>query len=318
MSDVLGAREQFEQRVGVYDAARFGRVITAMVSPFDDRGSLNQDVAAELATYLVDHGSEGLVLAGTTGESPTLTRWEEIALFTKVRDTVEVPILAGTGSNNTTEAVEITEEVTRRELADGLLVVSPYYNKPPQDGIYNYFAAVAESTDLPIIMYNIPGRTGGDGIANETMLRLAEIDNIVGLKDASGKPDNTAELAQELPEGFLIYSGDDSLNLRLARQAGAVGAISVASHWAGEEMQSMYDSLDEGNDLLAENINRRLIDSYDFESFPAAPNPIPTKTMMRVLGLQVGFGRSPMVLDSYDEVDARARAVWADLKGLPQ
>lgn len=312
----------FSDRSGPYRNAHFGRVITAMVTPFRDDfdQQFNPAVAADLARSLVANGSEGLVLAGTTGESPTLTRDEELDLFSAVRTAVDVPILVGTGSNNTREAVEMSELVTVRGLADGLLVVSPYYNKPPQDGIFDYYQRIADSTDLPIIAYNIPGRTGGTGIEPATLVRLSGIDNIVGVKDATGDVDTTAWLAQEmLPPEFMIYSGDDGLNLELARRARSVGAISVASHWAGTEIQAMYDAHEHGDTREADRLNAMLQGSWEYETGPDAPNPIPAKAMLRVLGLPVGYGRPPMILENREAdrvLEGQAVEVFKGLKGI--
>ena len=271
---------------------RFGRVITAMVTPFDDRGDLDLDAAAELAHWLVENGSEGLVLAGTTGESPTLTESEELVLFRKVREAVSVPILAGTGSNSTLTAVEHTKRATETGV-DGILQVTPYYNRPSQQGLDAHFRAVAAATHLPVVLYDIPGRTGRK-IATDTILRLArEVPNIVGLKDAAANPAETARLVAEAPSGFEVYSGDDGFTLPLLA-VGAVGVISVASHWVGRQMGEMITAFAAGEIHEARRINAGLLDSYAFESGDDAPNPIPTKALLSVLGLKVGGCRPPM------------------------
>jgi 4-hydroxy-tetrahydrodipicolinate synthase len=271
---------------------RFGRVITAMVTPFDDRGDLDLDAAAELAHWLVENGSEGLVLAGTTGESPTLTESEELVLFRKVREAVSVPILAGTGSNSTLTAVEHTKRATETGV-DGILQVTPYYNRPSQQGLDAHFRAVAAATHLPVVLYDIPVRTGRK-IATDTILRLArEVPNIVGLKDAGGNPYETARLIAEAPSDFEVYSGDDGFTLPLLA-VGAVGVISVASHWVGRQMGEMIAAFADGEIDEARRINAGLLDSYAFESGDDAPNPIPTKALLSVLGLKVGSCRPPM------------------------
>ena len=300
---------------GPYENARFGRVITAMVTPFGELGELNLDAAQELAGYLESNGSEGLAVAGTTGESPTLSHEEHIELVRAVHDAVSIPVLAGTGSNSTREALDLASRVTDLGCAEGLLVVSPYYNRPSQHGIADYFGAVAGSTDLPVVMYDIPSRTGRE-IAAETILRLASIENIVGLKDAAGDPAKTAGLMAELPDDFEIYSGDDSRNVELYGQ-GAAGAISVASHWAGREMVRMFASLGEGNWDEAHFFEESLRASYAFESSEQAPNPHPAKAMMRTLGLDVGYCRSPMVLAPTDEqaLEQRAEQIHEELSG---
>ena len=298
--------------LGERGRAPWGRVVTAMVTPFDAAGELDLKAAGRLAAHLVEHGSEGLVIAGTTGESPTISHDEQRRLFHAVREAVEVPILAGTGSNNTHEAVELTEYVTKEGVADACLVVAPYYNRPPQSGIHHYFASIAAATDLPIVMYDIPVRTGRK-IEHETMVQLAtEHRNIRGLKDAAGDPDATLRLIEDprLPSDFVVYSGDDALNLDLAAR-GSVGCISVASHWAGDVIARMYDALEARDAALAEQIHEILGPSFEFETGVDTPNPIPTKAMLRALGLrEVGYGRSPMVLASREDDDAlEARAL---------
>ncbi len=290
--------------------ARFGRVITAMVTPFDDRGDLDLVAAPELAHWLVEIGSEGLVLAGTTGESPTLTESEELVLFRKVREAVSVPILAGTGSNSTLTAVEQTKRASETGV-DGILQVTPYYNRPSQQGLVEHFTAVANATHLPVVLYDIPVRTGRK-IDSDTILRLArEVPNIVGLKDAGGNPAETARLIAEAPSDFEVYSGDDSFTLPLLA-VGAVGVISVASHWVGRQMGEMVSAFTAGEVDEARRINAGLLDSYAFQSGADAPNPIPTKALLSVLGLKVGTCRPPMG-PAPDGLDERARKV---LEGL--
>lgn len=299
--------------VDPYKNARFGRVITAMVTPFDGQGELNLDAAQELASYLESTGSEGLAVAGTTGESPTLNHHEHVELIRAVHDAVSIPVLAGTGSNSTREALELTGQVTNLGCAEGLLVVSPYYNRPSQHGIEDYFQTVAGSTDLPIVMYDIPVRTGRE-VAAETINRLATIENIVGLKDAAGNGVKTTDLLEELPSGFEIYSGDDSRNLELYSQ-GAAGAISVASHWAAREIIRMFASLNDYDIDEASTIEASLQSSYAFESSEQVPNPHPAKAMMRTLGQDVGRCRSPMVISLAEEraLEARAQQIYEGL-----
>lgn len=315
--ELYKARDDFEGGKGVYEQARFGRVITAMVTPFDEK-SVNFDAAQGLARYLEQNGSEGLVVAGTTGESPVLSHGEQIELVTAVREAVQIPVIAGTGSNSTREAADLSLEVTDRQIADGLLVVSPYYNRPPQSGIEHYYKEVASYTDLPVIMYNIPVRTGR-GMAWETIANLVMgVDNIVGLKDAAGNVDETAFLAHSVlkNQDFEVYSGDDALNMALWKK-GAAGAISVASHWAGREMQEMYDALDKGDEEKAIKANRILEESYAFESSEDTPNPIPTKAMMRlILGQTIGYCRPPLVVSekTQRELEQTAKEVYRTLK----
>ncbi len=289
---------------------RFGSVITAMVTPFDDRGDLDLDAAVDLAVWLVANGSDGLVLSGTTGESPTLSESEELVLFRTIRGAVTVPILAGAGSNSTASAVEQTKRASELGV-DGILSVTPYYNRPSQAGLEAHFKAVAEATDLPVVLYDIPARTGRK-IATDTVLRLAhEVPNIVALKDAAGDPAETARLIAQAPSGFEVYCGDDALTLPLLA-VGAVGVISVASHWVGRQLGELIEAVSKGDLELARRINAGLIASYDYESGDEAPNPIPTKTLLRVLGLRVGDCRPPMG-SAPDWLADRARQVLKDL-----
>ena len=291
---------------------RFGRVLTAMVTPFGEDGALDLDGAARLARWLVGNGNEGLVVAGTTGESPTLTHAEQADLVAAVAAAVDVPVVAGAGSNDTRAAIDLTERCTAAG-ADGILHVAGYYNRPSQAGLDSHFRHCAESTHLPIIIYDIPARTGRK-VATETMARLAhEVPNIVGVKDAAGHPDETARLIDMAPDGFEVYSGDDSLTLPLL-SVGAVGTIGVATHWVAREVAAMFDAFESGRVAEAAAINRRLIDSYDFETGDAAPNPVPTKCMMRVLGQPAGPCRLPMGPEPAG-LEERAREVLAALRG---
>ena len=292
------------------DAPRFGRVITAMVTPFDEGGALDLDSAANLAAWLVDNGSDGLVLAGTTGESPVLSDSEEVALTRAVRSAVKVPLLLGTGSNDTAYAVSATRRAEQLGV-DGVLVVGPYYNRPSQAGLDHYFRSVAAATPLPVVIYDIPVRTGRK-INTATMLRLVhEVPNLVGLKDAAGNPAETARFLRDAPDGFEVYSGDDPFTLPLL-SVGAVGMISVASHWAGRQIGDMIAAFAKGDIGEAVRLNQGLIESYEFETGDEAPNPVPTKAMLRVLGLKVGQCRPPMGV-APDWLEPRAREVLAGL-----
>lgn len=276
--------------------AIFGRTLTAMVTPFDTEGKLDLDAAAKLAAWLVENGNEGLVLAGTTGESPTLTHVEQGELFRAVRSAVDVPIVAGTGSNDTKAAKDLTERAVKAGV-DGLLVVTPYYNRPSQSALLDHFKHVAQAgSDLPVVVYDIPGRTGRK-IETETLADMFNtIENVVALKDAAANPAETARLTTLVDGDFSIYSGDDSLTLPLL-SIGAVGVIGVATHWVGTEMLAMIEAFQSGNVQLAQEINAKLIASYEFESMDDAPNPIPSKAMMRLLGHKVGYGRAPMHIE---------------------
>lgn len=271
--------------------ARFGQVLTAMVSPFDDAGALDLDGAQKLAQWLVANGNDGLVIAGTTGESPTLTHNEQIDLIAAVADAVDVPVVAGTGSNDTRAAIELTERATAAG-ATGILSVTPYYNRPSQLGLVNHFTAVAAATDLPVMLYDIPGRTGRK-VDTDNLIALAQIDNIVALKDAAGNPGETARVIAETPDDFEIYSGDDALTLPLLA-VGGVGVVGVATHWCGIETKAMVVAHAEGRTAEATAINQKLLPSWDFETGDLTPNPIPSKAMLKVLGLPGGACRAPM------------------------
>lgn len=290
--------------------ARFGQVLTAMVTPFDAEGALDLDAVATLADWLVRNGSDGLVLCGTTGESPVLSDSEEVALTRVVRATVEVPLLLGTGSNDTTYAVEATRRSAELGV-DGVLVVTPYYNRPSQAGLESHFRAIASATELPVVLYDIPIRTGRK-LSTDLMVRLCtDVDNIVAVKDAAGSPAETARLIAAAGPEIEVYCGDDALTLPLL-SVGAVGVISVASHWVGRQMKDLIVSFLAGDTAAAQRINAALIPSYEFEGSDDAPNPIPTKAMLRVLGLPVGQCRLPLG-PAPEWVDAAAREVLAAL-----
>jgi len=291
------------------DAPRFGRVITAMVTPFDDAGALDLPAAVELARWLAEHGSDGLVLSGSTGESSVLTDEEKVELWRAVAEAVTIPVLAGTGSNDTEHSVKMTELAVLSGV-DGVLVVTPYYNRPSQAGLYEHFRVVAEAAaSLPVVLYDIPVRTGRR-IETATLLRLArEVPAIVALKDAAGDPATTAHLAAQAPAGFEIYSGDDVLTLPLMA-VGAVGVISVAGHWVGPQFRKVVDAFVAGDLASAIAGNAELLDSFDFESSVEFPNPLPTKAILRALGLRVGQCRLPMAA-STPELDAQAAKVLA-------
>jgi len=291
--------------------ARFGRVLTAMITPFGADGSLDLDGAQKLARWLVGPGgNDGLVIAGTTGESPTLSQDEQIDLIAAVVDAVDAPVIAGAGSNNTASAIENTRRATAAGAA-GLLHVAGYYNKPSQAGLFEHFRVCAEATDLPILLYDIPGRTGRK-IATETIVDLIEsVPNIIGVKDAAGNPAETSRLLSIAPEGTQVYSGDDGLTLPLL-SVGAVGCIGVATHWVGNEVGEMMSAFFAGDVEKATAINRRLVPSYLFETGDAAPNPVPSKTMMRVMGLPGGPCRLPMGPEP-DGLETAAKSILADL-----
>ncbi len=291
--------------------ARFGAVLTAMVTPFDERGAVDFDEAAALARWLVDNGNQGLVVAGTTGESPTLSHDEQGRLFQVVRDAVSVPVVAGVGSNNTAESLDLIE---RAEAAgvDGLLIVTPYYNRPSQAGLLGHFTTLANASALPVMLYDIPVRTGRK-IDTATLLELAHgVANIVALKDASGDPSETASFIARAPAGFEVYSGDDSLTLPLL-SVGAVGVVGVATHWCAADMVEMVQSFAQGDVERARLVNARMIPSFDYETGPVAPNPVPTKALLRAIGRNVGQCRPPMG-PTPDGWEDKARQIVADLE----
>ena len=272
--------------------ARFGRVVTAMVTPFNNDGSLNLDGARRLAKWLQDNGNDGLVVAGTTGESPVLTDDERLSLFAAVTEAVTIPVIAGTGTNDTAHSVLMTKEATKLGVA-GILAVTPYYNRPPQSGIEGHMRAMAASTNLPVVVYDIPARTGRK-IATSLILKLAnEVSNIVALKDAAGNPAESAVLMSQAPAGFELYSGDDGLTLPFMAIGGS-GVIGVATHWTGQDHQEMFTLWEKGDVNGARRVNARMLESFAFETGDDNPNPLPSKVMMNVLGLQVGEARLPM------------------------
>lgn len=236
----------------------FGRVITAMVTPFAEDGSVNYGVVEKLAVHLVDNGSDSLVICGTTGESPTLSWSEEYELFKVVKQAVghRAKIIAGTGSNSTTEAIIATEKAAKLDL-DGSLQVVPYYNKPPQSGLYQHFKAIAEACpDLPMMLYNVPGRTGCN-LEPETVANLAQLSNIIAIKEASGNIEQACKIRCLTPTNFAIYSGEDVLTLPLLT-AGSSGVVSVASHLVGKQMQTMIEAYITGDNQRATNIQLKL------------------------------------------------------------
>jgi 4-hydroxy-tetrahydrodipicolinate synthase len=281
-----------------------GRVITAMATPFSKDGSFDADGARSRASHLVANGSEGLVLAGTTGESPTLGHEEKRDLWTAVAEEVagRASIIAGTGTYNTAESVELTE-TAQAAGADAILVVTPYYSRPPQSGLLAHFTAIAASTDLPVILYDIPSRTGRK-IEHPTLLELAKVPNIVGVKDAAGDPAGTAKLAAEAP-GFRIWSGDDALTLPML-SVGGIGVISVASHLAGHRIAECLAAHDKGDVEGAAQIDHELRPLYEVLFITA--NPIPLKAALQMVGLPAGPVRLPLV-DATDAERDRVRSV---------
>ena len=291
--------------------ARFGRVLSAMVTPFDANGALDLDVAARLAQHLQNQGNDGLVIAGTTGESPVLTDDERLSLFAAVVEAVNIPVIAGTGTNDTAHSVHLTTQAAALGVA-GILAVCPYYNRPSQAGIEAHVRAMAAASDLPVMVYDIPVRSGRK-IATATLLRLAnEVPTVVALKDAAGNPAETAALISSAPDGFEVYSGDDVFTLPLLA-CGIVGTVGVATHWTGPDHQEMFDLWEKGDTQEARLVNSRMLESFAFETGDDAPNPIPTKAVMRHLGLVVGQARLPMG-DAPEFVEQRVPQVLANLQ----
>ncbi len=271
---------------------RFGSVLVAMVTPFDDDLDLDLDAATALARWLVDQGADGLVLAGTTGEAPTLSDDESVDLWTAVREAVTVPLLAGTGSNDTRHTVELSRRAAATGV-DGLLVVTPYYNRPSQAGLEAHFRAVADATDLPFLIYDIPIRTGRK-VDSEVLVRLAhEVPTMVGIKDAAGDPATSARVIADAPDGFDLYSGDDGFTLPLLA-IGGTGVIGVAAHWSAAEHAEMISAHAKGDVETARLVNARLLDSYDYETWGGTPQAVTTKALLRTLGLRVGLTRPPI------------------------
>ncbi len=291
--------------------ARFGNVLTAMVTPFDASGALDLDGAQRLAKWLQANGNDGLVIAGTTGEAPVLTDNERLSLFAAVAEAVTIPVIAGTGTNDTLHSIHMTKEASKLGVS-GLLVVAPYYNRPPQSGIEAHIRAVAAASDLPIIVYDIPVRTGRK-ISTSTLLKLAhDVPTVVALKDAAGNPAETANVIAAAPPGFEVYSGDDGLTLPLLA-VGAVGVIGVATHWSAIDHQQMFSCWQDGDTVGALAINQRLLESFAYETGDESPNPIPSKVMMNLLGIPVGECRLPMGPPA-DFVVEKAKVVLANLQ----
>ncbi|KUP07161.1 dihydrodipicolinate synthase [Bacillus coahuilensis p1.1.43] len=270
----------------------FGKVSTAMVTPFDSKGNIDFEKTTTLVNYLIESGSDSLVVAGTTGESPTLTTEEKLALFSHVVKVANgrVPVIAGTGSNNTYQTIELTKKAEKAGV-DAVMIVTPYYNKPSQEGMYQHFKAVAASTSLPVMLYNVPGRSVAK-LSPETVIRLSEISNIVAVKEASGDLDAMTTIIASTPQDFLLYSGDDGLTLPVL-SIGGNGVVSVASHIVGTEMQEMISAFFDGQHQRAAVIHQQLLPLMN--GLFAAPSPSPVKTALQLKGLDVGSVRLPMI-----------------------
>lgn len=270
----------------------FGRLLTAMITPMNDNLNVDYQKASKLAQHLVEHGSEGLVIASTTGETPTLSNEEKLELFRAVKKAVgfKAQVIAAIGSNSTQESTALAVRAARTGV-DGLIAVVPYYNKPSQEGLYKHFRAISEATPLPLMLYNVPGRTSSN-LQPETVQRLSAIPNIRALKDASGSMDQISELKRILPAEFEIYSGDDSLTLPMLA-LGSNGVVSVGSHVIGDEMKRMIDAWFSGDRDTALKIHLKLMPL--FKAIFISPNPVPIKSLLNQMGIKVGGVRPPLV-----------------------
>jgi 4-hydroxy-tetrahydrodipicolinate synthase len=278
-----------------------GRLLTAMVTPFNEKGEVDYEQAKKLAVALINSGSEGLIVVGTTGESPTLVREEELKLFATVKEAIgdRGCVVAGTGSNSTAEAVEATREAEKIGV-DACLLVVPYYNKPTQEGLYQHFKTIARSTSLPCIPYNVPSRTVTNMTA-ETVVRLSQIDNIIGIKEASGNLEQITHIIRGTGKDFRVWSGNDSDTLPLL-DAGGYGIISVASHLVGNQIKEMIYSFLDGKTEKAAEIHRHLLPLVN--AMFIVSNPSPVKYALNQIGFNVGNTRLPLV-----EPDEKSAAV---------
>ena len=270
---------------------KLGRLLTAMVTPFDEEGAVDYEQAKKLALALLNSGSDGMVVVGTTGESPTLIRDEEIRLFGEVKSVVgeRGAVIAGTGSNSTAEAVAATREAERTGV-DACLLVVPYYNKPAQEGLYQHFKTIAQSTGLPCIMYNVPSRTVVN-LSADTVIKLSQIDNIIGVKEASGDFEQISRIISNTSDDFIVWSGNDSDTLPILT-LGGYGVISVASHLVGNQISEMIDSFIKGKVDEAADIHRRLLPLVN--ALFIVSNPILVKYALNHIGFYVGKPRLPL------------------------
>ncbi|MBI3648527.1 MAG: 4-hydroxy-tetrahydrodipicolinate synthase [Actinobacteria bacterium] len=287
-------------------AGRFGSVVTAMVTPFREDHAVDHDRAQELASYLIEHGSDAIVVAGSTGESPTLTHKEKADLFRAVGEAIRGrgQLLCGTGTYSTAETLELTQ-AAEDAGADGLLVVTPYYNKPPQRGLIAHFERIADATDLPIIAYNIPGRTA-TRIEHDTLLKLAQKPNIVAVKDSTGDFQGISRLIAEAPPGFEVYSGDDWATFGYVC-LGAVGVVSVAAHLVGPQIRQMIELIETGDVAAARKIHESL--SPLFNALFVTSNPIPLKAALEMVGRSAGEPRLPLVPVTSEERERVRKAL---------
>lgn len=277
----------------------WGRIITAMVTPMDKNGNVNYDKALEMAKYLIKEGNTALVINGTTGESPTVTQDEKLKLLSIVKSSVDVPVIAGVGTNSTAATIE-NALAAEKIGVDGLLAVVPYYNKPNQDSLYEHFRMLAEAVKLPIMLYNVPGRTGVNMTA-KTSAALSKIPNIAALKEASGDLNQLASVVRDAEEGFLVYTGEDAQILPTLA-VGGYGVVSVTAHVVCRDIKNMIESYLKGNIVEASKIHRKLIKIT--ETMFMTANPIPVKAALNLLGMDVGITRMPLAAPSQDVIAA--------------
>lgn len=270
----------------------FGRVSTAMVTPFDKKGHVDFEKTTKLINHLIENGSDSLVVSGTTGESPTLSKEEKLALYAHVVKIVDkrVPVIAGTGTYDTYSSIEMTKKATELGV-DGIMAVVPYYNKPNQEGLLAHFKAIAENTNLPVMLYNIPGRSAVN-MEPETIIRLSEVPNIVAVKEASADLNAMTKIIANTADDFFLYSGDDGLALPILAIGGA-GVVSVSAHVIGKEMQQMVAAFISGDYQTAAKLHQLLLPIMT--GLFKAPNPTPVKTALQLIGLDVGSVRLPLV-----------------------
>jgi len=285
-----------------------------MVTPFDADLQVDYDAAGRLAEYLLDMGSDGVVVCGTTGESPTLTKEEKTTLFRVVKEAAQGrgAVIAGTGSYNTAESIALTQAAEEIGV-DGVMLVCPYYNKPPQRALIAHFRTIAEATSLPVILYNVPSRTGRN-VEAATTCTLAQVENIVAIKEASGDLAQIAHIVSATPADFLVYSGDDAFTLPLLA-VGGYGVVSVASHVAGREMKELITAFHQGNPGRAGELHRRLLPLFEVLFLPSSVNPAPVKAALNLLGHSVGGLRLPL-LPLNEEETAQVRQVLESLELL--
>jgi len=277
----------------------FGKILTAMVTPFNEDLEIDWENVKKLTEHLIENGTDTIVVAGTTGESPTLTKEEKLLLFQAVKKQANgrVKVIANAGNNNTKETVEFIKEIEELDVADGIMVVNPYYNKPSQEGLYHHFKSAAEATNKPVMLYNIPGRTSVN-LKAETAIRLSKIKNIVALKESSGDLSQIATIIQHTND-FYVYSGDDNLTLPIL-SVGGHGVVSVASHAVGLKMKEMMEYFSKGEVKKAAEIHRNLLPFFEGIFFQT--NPVPIKTILNKMDVETGGVRLPLVNLSEEEL----------------